>query len=160
MGCHGSFWLLYEQHSIYKSRQWVICFLDPVGNYNIGDVIICDFHLPFVIWCMHFVDICTSTNSMIVHHVVNINMMYINSVMLSLTILIYIIYLYSSKEHLQRCVWAMKTDFFIGHKIVGCLRISKVDTLSFTTLKALSKFTLWVTKFIYHILWLQARVTI
>ena len=49
LGCHGSFWLLYEQRSKYKSRQWVICLLDLVGNYSIGDVIICNFHRPFVI---------------------------------------------------------------------------------------------------------------
>ena len=116
LGCHGSFWPLYEQRIIYKSRQWVICFLNLVGNYNIGDVIICNFHRPFVIWCMTFVDICTSTNSMIVHHGVNFNIMYIYSVLLSLTILVYVIYLYSSKEHLQRCAWTMKIDFFVGYK--------------------------------------------
>ena len=91
---YGSFLLVCKWYSIYKWRQWVIWFLDPVGNYKISDVILSEFHRLFVTWCMQLVDMGTCTNSMIVHHVANISMMYINIFMLSLAIWFYVIYLY------------------------------------------------------------------
>jgi len=129
LGCHGSFWLLYDQHIIYKSCQWVICFF---GNYNVGDVIICDFHRPFVIWCMHFVNICTSTNSMIVHHFVNINVMYIYSVMLSLTIFVYVIYLYRPQN--SRLATNFKSSYAIVHNIKSVIKNLRYELRSLYTI--------------------------
>ena len=91
---YGSFRLVYKRHSIHKWRQWVIWFLVHVGNYKISDAILCEFLRPFVTWCIQLVDTGTSDNSMIVHHVANVNMMDNNIFMLSLAILFYVIYLY------------------------------------------------------------------